>query len=50
MKIKEKAFHRTSALTQFTLSDSLEFIGKVITEEEKELVSLIECHAFEIGF
>ena len=23
---------------------------KVITDEEKELVSLIECHAFEIGF
>lgn len=28
MKIKEKAFHRTSALTQITLPDSLEFIGK----------------------
>ena len=23
---------------------------KVITDEEKELVSLIECQAFEIGF
>ena len=23
---------------------------KIIPDEEKELVSLIECHAFEIGF